>query len=489
MLKLLLALGAGTTLAGAFAPYGFYPLAVVSMAVLFALWRNVTPARGAALGGCYGIGMFGHGVWWVQVSIHQFGLPLYAFSISMTVLFVLMLALFIALAGYTIARFPVRSETLRLLVVMPAVWVAGEWLRGWLFTGFPWLLLGYSQTDSWLAGFAPVFGVHGVSLAVVMLAACLVLVWSERRARAGLAMLVIAGGGWGSAQITWTAPEGESRAVALVQGAVPQAIKWRGEFRAHSLELYEALSAPHWGRDLVLWPETAVPAFPDEIPDTLVRLGKLASRYGTALLVGIPTGDRHTGPYFNSVVLLNTDHQRYDKHHLVPFGEYLPFDRWLRPVLNFLTIPMSSFSPGPSMQMPLRYGALRLGVSICYEDAYASEIIKSLPLANLLVNVSDDAWFGDTIAPHQHLQISRMRALEAGRYLLRATNTGISAIINERGKVIARSPQFESFVLTGHAVARTGATPFVRWGHAPLLLVLALALIVVWRPVRQLAAE
>lgn len=267
------------------------------------------------------------------------------------------------------------------------------------------------------------------------------------------------------------------------QGAVPQAIKWQSEFRNRTLELYSALSTPHWGRDLVIWPESAVPAFADEIPDSLANLGEIAARHDTALLVGILTGDRDAR-YFNSVVLLNTD-QRYDKHHLVPFGEYLPFDRWLRPVLNFLAIPMSDFTAGPSAQQPLRYGGLRIGVSICYEDAYASEVIKPLPDANLLVNVSDDAWFGDTIAPHQHLEISRTRALEAGRYLLRATNTGISAIISDRGEIITRSPQFESFVVTGRAVARTGATPFVRWRHAAVLLILAVALALVWRARRK----
>ncbi len=482
MLRLLLAFTAGGLLPFAFAPYGLYPFAVISVAGLFALWRAVSPARAAALGGSYGLGMFGHGVWWVQVSIHQFGLPLYTFSVSMTVLFVFVLALFVALVGYVSARLPVRSENVRLFCVMPAVWVAGEGLRGWLFTGFPWLLLGYSQTDSWLAGFAPLAGVLGTSLSVALLAACVVWGWAHRIS-AGFALLVIVGSGWAATLVAWTVPEGKPLSVALVQGAVPQAIKWRAEFKARTLELYTALSTPQWGADLVLWPETAVPMFPDEMPESLARLGKLATQHGTALVVGIPSGNRLQGPYFNSVMLLNAPDQRYDKHHLVPFGEYLPFDRWLRPLLDWLSIPMSNFASGPPLQAPLRAGALRLGVSICYEDAYASEVIKSLPAANLLVNVSDDSWFGDTIAPHQHLQISRMRALESGRYLLRATNTGISAIINEHGEIIARSPQFKTFVLTGQALARTGATPFVRWGEAPLYGLIILVLLAACWPV------
>lgn len=465
----------GAVLPFAFAPYAWLPLAVLCLAVLFLLWQDITPREAALRGFCFGLGMFGHGVWWVQVSIHQFGLPLYSFSVTMTVLFVAFMALYPALNGYVVQRLRVGSESLRLLCVMGPSWVIFEWLRGWLLTGFPWLHLGYGQVDGWLAGYAPLLGVHGVSAAVVACSAALVFALQSRGRRRMLACLVLALvllAGWGLRQFAWTTPEGSPQEAALVQGAVPQAVKWRADFRARTLELYEALSEPHWGRAVMVWPETAVPAFPTEIPELLARLGARADAEGTALLVGMPEGEPRGGDYFNSVVLLNGERQRYAKHHLVPFGEYLPFDGLLRPLLDFLTIPMSSFSAGPERQPPLAQGALRIGVSICYEDAYASEVRKSLPDANVLVNVSDDAWFGDSIAPHQHLQISRMRALEAGRYLLRATNTGISAIIDAQGRVLARSPQFEPYVLTGTFSRHTGSTPFARWGHAPLMLLM-----------------
>jgi apolipoprotein N-acyltransferase len=295
-----------------------------------------------------------------------------------------------------------------------------------------------------------------------------------------IVIALVAAIGFALKTVSWTSPAGDSQSVALVQGAVPQALKWQEASRTPTLELYESMTTPYWGHALVLWPETAVPAFPDEIPDVLSRLGQLASKHGTSLLVGIPSGDRHRGPYYNSVMLLNAPDQRYDKHHLVPFGEYLPLDRWVRPILNFLAIPMSNFAAGGERQRPLQSGPFRIGVSICYEDAYASEVRKSLPAANLLVNVSDDSWFGDSIAPHQHLQISRTRALEAGRYLLRATNTGISAIIDADGHVLARSPQFKPFVLRGHAITYQGATPFVRWGPAPVIALSCTLLIAVW---------
>lgn len=468
-------LASGALLPFSFAPGDVLPLAVLCLAVLFLLWQNINPREAALRGYCFGLGMFGHGVWWVQVSIHQFGLPLYSFSVTMTVLFVAFMALYPALTGYLVQRLPARSDAARLLLCMGPLWVLLEWLRGWLLSGFPWLHLGYGQIDGWLAGYAPIFGVHGVSAAVVALAAaCVHALQSTGRQRhmALLSLVVVAFGGLGLSRVSWTTAEGPREEAALVQGAVPQAVKWRRDFRTRTLELYEALSEAHWGRAIMLWPETAVPAFPSEIPDLLTRLGARADEAGTALLVGMPDGEPRDGRYFNSVVLLNGARQRYAKHHLVPFGEYLPFDGLLRPLLDFLTIPMSSFSAGPERQAPLAQGALRIGVSICYEDAYASEIRKSLPDANVLVNVSDDAWFGDSIAPHQHLQISRMRALEAGRYLLRATNTGISAIIDARGGIVARSPQFEPYVLTGAFQRYAGTTPFMHWGHAPLMLMM-----------------
>lgn len=477
-----LALLAGGALPLAFAPYGLYPLAVLSLAILFWLWRDSSPARAAGVGGCFGLGMFVHGVSWVQLSIHQFGLPLYTFSVSVTSLFIVILTGYPALAGYFVQRIPARSAAYRSVLAMPGVWVLSEYLRSELFSGFPWLLVGYSQTDSWLAGYAPVLGAYGISLVVASLAALLGLCFQPyTRIKAVLAIAALIGGGYGLNDVDWTRKTDQIE-VALVQGAVPQAIKWQPEFRAQTLELYEALSSAHWGKSIVVWPETAVPAFPDEIPDILAHLKARAETAATALLVGVPTGDRHLGPYFNSVVLLNDSTHQYAKHHLVPYGEYLPLDRWVRPLLNFLAIPMSNFSPGAARQTPIAYRNMRIGVSICYEDAYAYEVAKPLPQANILVNVSDDSWFGDSIAPHQHLQIARMRARETGRYLLRATNTGISAIIDPSGRVRARSPQFESAVVAGSAELREGATPFIAGGRYVVVLLIALGLASLRRP-------
>lgn len=453
----------GAILPFAFAPYGYYPLAVPVLALLFWLWAGNSRRLAVVAGYCFGLGMFAHGVWWIQISVHQFGLPLYSFSVTVTAGFVLFLSLYPALAAWLWHRCAPGAPAVRLLIGAPAVWVVTDWLRGWVFTGFPWLYVGYAQTDSPLAAYAPVLGVHGVSLVTAMLAgACTVLVTGTRRARiAALGVVAIfALGCVVFERVAWTRDTGHALPVALVQGAIPQAVKWQRDYREPSIELYTELSRPHWGKPLIVWPETAIPAFAAEVPATLKRLERIAGDAGTALLVGIPRADPEDDTrYFNSVVQLGAARGYYDKRHLVPFGEYLPFDRWLRPLLDFLRIPMSNFSAGDPVQAPIVVDGHTVGVSICYEDAYAGEIARALPAAGLLVNVSNDAWFGDSIAPHQHLQIARMRALEAGRYLLRATNTGISAVIDHRGRVLARSGQFNPEVTTAEARIRTGTTP------------------------------
>jgi apolipoprotein N-acyltransferase len=274
----------------------------------------------------------------------------------------------------------------------------------------------------------------------------------------------------------FTRADGGAESVALVQGAVPQAVKWSAAYRDPSIDLYSSLTEPHWGKFLIVWPETAIPAFAEEVPEVIAALNARAAASGTTLLVGMPAGDSSArGRYFNSVVQFGANTGRYDKRHLVPFGEYLPFDRWLRPVLDFLRIPMSNFTPGADAQTLLNADGHVLGVSICYEDAFAGEIARALPAAAILVNVSNDAWFGESIAPHQHLQIARMRALETGRNMLRATNTGISAIIDERGKIITRSKQFVPDVITGVVTPRSGLTPAAEYGILiPLLLCAAM---------------
>ncbi|MGE0486613.1 MAG: apolipoprotein N-acyltransferase [Gammaproteobacteria bacterium] len=477
-LRAAMAIAAGLMTPCAFAPYGLWPLALVTPAVLLWLLDGLTARRAALVGFAFGLGLFGHGVWWIQVSVHQFGVPYYAFSVSMTALFVAGMALYPMLFALLFAR--LDGPAGRLWLAAP-LWVLVEALRGWFLSGFPWLSLGYSQLDSPLAGYAPLLGEPGVSLAVMLGACALAALAMKRRWVVALVVLpALFGLGQALRGVEYTKVVEDGLRAALVQGAVAQSIKWDPDQRARSIERYVALSEPHWGVDVMVWPETAIAAFPYEVDELLAALAGRARASGTTLLVGMPTGEPWNGEYYNSLVALGEREDRYDKRHLVPFGEFFPLQSVVGGLARLLHIPMSDFSAGAASRATIRVGERLAGASICYEDAFGREVISALPEAAFLVNVSNDAWFGDTIAPHQHLEIARMRALESGRYLLRGTNTGISAVIDHHGVVTARAPQFEPAALTAEFDGRAGATPYARLGDLPLLLLALVALLSAW---------
>jgi apolipoprotein N-acyltransferase len=475
-----LALGAGSLLPLALSPWELWPLAVLGLAVLFALWLPAGPRAAAWQGWLFGVGLFGVGASWVRESFQFSDVPAAA-AVVLTGLFVVYLATFPAAAGYLAARLGRGlSVAWRAAVVAPSAWVASEWLRGWLFTGFPWLQVGYSQVDGPLAGLAPILGVHGVSWGVAAGAGLLVvLVRGPASARVGAAGLLglIGLAGTAAGSLAWTAPTGSARTVAVVQGNVAQGLKWRDEERARTLDVYLGLTRAHWDADLVVWPETAVPMFAHRATELLAALADEAVSHGAEMLVGIPYAERAVDRYFNSVLAVGGQPGLYHKRHLVPFGEFVPLKGLLGGLLDLLNAPMSDFTPGPPGQPPLVVAGVRVGVSICYEDAFGAEVRRALPAAEVLVNVSNDAWFGDSIAPHQHQQMARMRALETSRDLVRATNTGISAFIDWKGQVVTRAPQFQAHVLRGQVVPRRGSTPYVRLGDLPVTLALLAVLL------------
>jgi apolipoprotein N-acyltransferase len=483
---------AGLTGVAAFAPLGYGPLAIFCVAALILLWQhadNAKPSSAALAGFAFGLGHFGGGVSWVYVSMHDIGMMPAPIAALATLLFCAWLALFPAMTGYVQARLRgAIPPAVNLLLVIPAAWALGEWLRGWVWTGFPWLALGYSQTDTPLAGYAPVLGVFGVSFATVVAAALLVLMALRyRHARlvaissiAGLAVLLACG--WLLARHAWTTPAGAPVTVALAQGNVPQSMKFEEGRYAGTLETYRKL-VEQSSAQLTILPETAIPRFIDAVDrDYLESLARAVQQRGGDLLLGAPM--RAQSPdgraqYTNSVVSMGASRtQTYSKVHLVPFGEFIPPGfGW---VLDIMRIPLSDFTRGSTSQQPLMLGAgLRVALNICYEDAFGEEIARQLPAATLLVNVSNVAWFGDSLAPDQHLQISRMRSLETGRPMLRATNTGVTAIIDAQGRVAGRLPSFTEGLLQGSVQPHEGVTPFVRVGNALIvglcLLILAAA--------------
>lgn len=473
----------GATVPFAFAPFGWFPLAVIAPALWFLLLRDAAPAAALRSGLAFGLGMFGVGVNWVYISIHYFGHSPLPAAIGVMLLLVVYLSVFPALLAYLAARSRVRGALLYVLL-LPAGWALAEWLRSWLFTGFPWLNLGYTQIDSPLAGYAPVLGVYGLGWLAALSAGLLAWTFSETGVARYLGPLLFAvlwTGGLLLKTHDWTQTSGAPIRASLVQGNIPQDEKWDPDQQVATLEKYLKLTRgewttqgphdPHWHPDLVIWPESAVPAFQHQVQDNfLAPLSQEARLARSDLLTGIPVLERSDWQYYNAVIALGEEESAYYKHHLVPFGEYLPLRKLLGTLLQVMPLPVADFSAGPLGQPLIRAAGYPVGVSICYEIIFGEEIIAALPEAAYLVNVSNDAWFGDSLAPHQHLEMARMRALESGRFLLRATNTGITAIIGPDGRIRERGPQFETTVVRGEIEPRSGATPYVRFGNWPVVI-------------------
>ena len=474
-------LGAFTVLA--YAPFHFYFIPLLTLGCLFYLWQQAASRRAAALiGFAFGLGFFGVGVSWVYVSLHDFGMLPLPIAVLTTFAFCAFLALFPMVIGYAQAWFKGGAPA-RWLLLLPASFTLMEWVLSWIFTGFPWLTVGYSQVPSSpLAGYAPVLGVYGVSLLLAVSAGLCALIyqnWRDHRRHAGFAfaaLLILWGAGAGLKTIAWTQPLGDPVTVSLLQGNIEQDMKWREDRLMSTLIQYRELALSSPSR-LVILPETAVPLFYDQVPPAyLETLARSAQSKGGDLILGLPERDFERGVYYNSVLSLGTaPTQLYRKQHLVPFGEFVPLKPVFGWIIAMMQIPLTDFARGSPLQRPLAVAGQKVAMNICYEDVFGEEIIRQLPEATLLANVSNDAWFGDSIAPRQHLQISQMRALETGRYMLRATNTGMTAIVNEKGRIIAQAPAFQIASLHGLAQGMTGSTPYVRWGNGLFLALAALA--------------
>ena len=466
---------AGAASVAAFAPPGAYPLLIATSAVLIHLWVPASPAAAARSGFAFGLGLFGAGVSWIYVSLHDIGGMAAPVAVLATFLLCAFIALLPAGAGWLQARIPAHPAV-RACLLIPASWTLFEWIRSWILSGFPWLSFGYATVGWPLQGYAPLGGVFLLSFLTVSLAGTIWLLF--RRAphplvwgTAFVAMLVA---GEALRQVTWSTPQGPPLSVALLQGNIPQSLKFDPVRYARTLETYERLADESKAR-LIIFPETAVPRFLDAVdPAYLKRLDAIAQRNQGDMLLGVPTR-RSAEEFYNSVVAFGVSPtQAYHKAHLVPFGEFAP--PGLAWTLELVNIPMSDFSSGKTRR-PLEVAGQRIAVNICYEDAFGDEIARELPQATMLVNVSNVAWFGDSLAPAQHLQIAQMRAIETSRMHLTATNTGITAAIDRDGRVLGRLPQFSEGRLEASAQGYVGATPYV-WWRDWLVVVLCLAILV-----------
>ncbi|HLQ12303.1 MAG TPA: apolipoprotein N-acyltransferase [Steroidobacteraceae bacterium] len=473
------ALVAGALLPLAFAPFNLWPLAIACPASLMLLWQQRTPGRAAALGLCFGAGYFGAGTWWLYISIHDHGPAPVWLSLTLVLLVVAFMASYYGLLGWLTARFLPAAGPWRQYAALPAAWLLMEWLRGWVLSGFPWLSLGYSQTDTWLRAYAPVVGVYGLSALLLLQAGVLMALW-QGRSRTRLVALALAaliwGGGAALERVTWTEPRGAPVPVAVVQGAIPQDEKWQLDNRVPTMALYRTLNDQALGARLIVWPEAAIPELANEIPRYLADIQASARSHGSDVVMGAVRLADNGEDYYNSILALTDNVVFYDKRHLVPFAEYFPVPAFVRRWLRFMSLPYSDFTSGSALQGPLVAGGLSIAPSICYEDAFGSAQRFLDARSDLLVNVTNDAWFGRSPARYQHLQIARMRAIEAGRYLVRAGNDGVSAFIGPQGELVALAPEYRSAVLRGTVVARRGLSPYLRFGNWPVLLLGLLAL-------------
>jgi apolipoprotein N-acyltransferase len=476
----LLAIVAGAVLPLAFAPFEWFFVAPLSYAVLLYVWTDAAPRRAFGLGLAYGCASFGLGTYWTYIAVRVIGQAPVFVGVTLTAGLVIVLAAFIAVAGFAAARAFRTRGAVAWLATLPALFVLGEWLRGWMFTGFGWLAAGYSQTDSWLMGYAPVGGIHLMSLAVLVTAGALLTLWlgsHRERAVAGVAVAAVWIGGFALRDRELTQAKEGTLDVALATAAIPQSTKYDPAQLQPTLALYAELARQAAGADLIVWPEAAIPVPIELVGGWVQAVQRRAAAQGSTLLLGalrtVPA-TRDTAETYENVLLALTDQpQVYVKRHLVPFGEFYPVPNFIRDWMRLMNLPYIDLVVGADDQPLIAVAGEQLGVTICYEDVFGAEQLGHLADTTLLVNVSNDGWFGESIAIPQHLQIARVRAAEAGRYLVRAANRGITAVIDPHGRVVETIAPFQAGLLRATVRGYTGATPYARVGNW-LVVVLAL---------------
>lgn len=473
---------AGGILPFAFAPFHQDWIAFISpILLLFATERN-TPKQGFGKGFLFGLGFFGFGVYWVFHSIYYFGQTTLFLAYAITLLLVAVLALFPAFLMITTQRLFQNKPISRASLGFPALWVLFEMLRGSLFTGFPWLFLGTSQLHNPpFRAFAPVGSVWLVSWMILLTAGLtyglfLHFYLNQKGKLKPLLLIAALGSIWivGGLlhQISWVKPTPSPLKVALLQGNIPQQMRWESEAISHIMATYESLTEEAKDADLIIWPEGAIPVPLPYSSSYFARIENLLQNQGNALLAGVPVKNPNEDNYFNALMGLGKAEGVYYKSLLVPFGEFIPFEKVLRGLIGFLDLPMSSFVSEDNTKHPsLTAFDLKIAPAICYEITFPNHVRNSVLDKDVIVTVSNDAWFGTTAGPQQHLQMAQWRAIETGRYVLRATNTGISAIITPMGD-LTQAPQFEKTILRGEITPMVGQTLWVKWGIGPLLVLL-----------------
>ena len=473
----------GALLTLAFSPFDLFYLPLFLMMAVFYCCLKCPPHLTAKYLFIFGLGHYLTGTYWIYISVHIFGNAPLWIAITLMICLVLLMSSYFAIAGWLISWFSYKNK-FPIIFSGPSIWVLIEWLKGWLFSGFPWLSLGYSQIDTGLSGWAPLLGVYGVSWWLLFgVAGCLYYL-IKRKLTTGLLFIITPFiFGYGLSGYNWTEEYGKPIETVIIQGGVSQDLKWKAEQFPKTLDLYlqATIDAPQGS--FIVWPEVAIPASSDQIRSYLQLIETHLKESKKKLALGILEKNTHTKTHHNSVLFIDgVGQQYYRKRHLVPFGEYFPIPGFMREWLRLLSLPNTDLVSGEQIQPLITFdNNVSLAVAICYEIAFGAQQLYAFPEAGLLINVSNDAWFGDSIAPHQHLQLSRMRSLEVGREMVRVTNDGISAFIDSKGKVVKQSDQFVFYKLATFAQPRKGATPYVLFGNWPILILNSLLLIVFFK--------
>lgn len=481
---LLIALISGAVFSLALAPYYLWWLAILSPALLYASLKQRPPRQAFMIGWAYGFGLWFVGAFWLYTSIHVYGETNAILSLLLIAIMALVMGLFTAVQTWVYRRFFPETP-----LTFAPLWVLFEWAKTWVFTGFPWLFAGYAFSERLLDAYAPLFGVFSVSFAAILLACALVEVLNRRFFWAIPAAIILLGA-WGASYLQFVSVKNEKPlTVSLIQGNIPQDMKWLTEYQTKTLDIYAALSQSEWGRDLIVWPESSIPTFQTDIPVFIEAMKQQALQSNTAWVTGIPFWDlkesaAQQSPMFYNSIMANGPETSglYKKQRLVPFGEYIPLHgllSWVLPALqNDPT--MSGFSRGPVQQSPLNIKGHPLAAAICYEIAYPNLTRRNAINSDFLVTVSNDAWFTGTAGPWQHLQMVQMRAKENGRWIIRATNTGVTAFIDQNGHIVEQAPIDQAVVLRGELPAMQGQTWYSRFSDWPILLISVLLLLLGW---------
>lgn len=483
MKKNLLSLLAGSLLPLSLAPFNLYTFAFISPALLLWIWLRSSAKQACWNGWLFGLGFFTVGTSWIYISIHQFGNASILLAALLTAIVIAIVSFYFALFGFIFKRFfSTQSDVKNCLLVFPALWVVYEFARSVLLTGLPWNLLGYAQFTTPLSGFAPIFGIYGLSLITALISGALVLLITKQKNSAKIISLVIVFGWIGLSFVfyhhAWTKADGRPIEASIIQGNIPQEVKWDKHYLIQNINVYKHLTFDHFSSQLIVWPEGAFPLYPQEAPQFIHMLSQLAAKNNSNIIFGEPLYHEDSKKYYNGMLLIGKNQGEYLKRHLVPFGEYTPLENIFNKLLSFFQIPMSDFSHGPYHQKDFKVDNIRIAPFICFEVIFPELVLDSAEKSELLLSISDDSWFGKSIALPQQLAMSQMRSLETGRYQLIATNTGISAIVSPFGEIVRAAPIDQREVITENITPMSGKTPLMKWHYYPVIIAVLMMIVI-----------